>query len=72
VSVRCVGRHCPRLRAAATGLRKVAALLSRLGGLRLSAGQSLLITVTAPHHTPERVALGIRSGRKPTARLLNR
>ena len=72
LTVRCTGRHCPRLRASATGPRRVAALLGRLAGRRLSAGQSLLIIVTAPHHTPERIALGIRNGRKPTARLLKR
>ena len=71
VTVRCAGRHCPRLRASATGPRKVATLLRRLGGRRLTAGQQLLITVTAPRHRAERIALGIRNGRKPTARLLN-
>jgi hypothetical protein len=72
VSVRCVGSHCPRLRASAEGPRRVGALLHRLAGRRLGAGQSLLITVTAPHLRAERIALGIRAGRKPTARLLGR
>jgi hypothetical protein len=72
VSVRCAGRHCPRLRASAVGPRRVGALLRRLAGRRLGAGQSLLITVTAPHRRPERITLGIRSGQKPTARLLGR
>ena len=72
MAVRCAGKRCPRLRAAATGPRKVAALLSRLAGRRLSAGQTLLITVTQPHHSAERIALGIRNGRKPSARLLKR
>ena len=72
VAVRCTGKHCPRLRASASGPRRVAALLRRLAGRRLSAGQSLLIIVTAPRHTPERIVLGIRNGRKPTARLLKR
>lgn len=70
VSVRCVGKHCPRLGARAIGPRKVSALLKRLGGRRLRAGQSLLITVTAPHHHAERIALNILDGRKPSARLL--
>jgi hypothetical protein len=48
----------------------VATLLTRLAGRRLRAGQSLLITVAARRHRPERIALRIRSGRKPLARLL--
>lgn len=70
VTVRCAGKHCPRLRTSATGPRKISAMLAHLAGRRLTAGQSLLITVTAPRHRPERIALGIRNGRKPTARLL--
>jgi hypothetical protein len=70
VAVRCTGIHCPRLRAGATGPRRVATLLRHLAGRHLHAGQTLLITVTAPHHTPERIALGIRNGHKPSARLL--
>lgn len=70
VAVRCTGLRCPRLRAHATGPRKVAALLKRLAARRLHAGQSLLITVTAPHHRAERIRLDIRNGRKPRARLL--
>jgi hypothetical protein len=72
VAVRCAGARCPRLRASATGPRKVAKLLRRLGGRRLTAGQRLLITVTAPRHRAERIVLGIRNGRKPTARLIKR
>jgi hypothetical protein len=70
VAVRCAGKHCPRLRAAATGPRRVTTLLRHLAGRRLRAGQTLLITVTQPHHRAERIALGIRNGRKPSARLL--
>jgi len=70
VSVRCVGKHCPRLGGTAKGPRRVSVLLKRLGGRRLRAGQSLLITVTAPHHRAERIALDILNGRKPAARLL--
>ncbi len=45
-------------------------MLRKLGGRRLRAGQSLLITVTAPRHAAERIVLAIRNGRKPSARLL--
>ena len=71
VAVRCSGKHCPRIRAAATGARKVTTTLRRLDGRRLRAGQTLLITVTARHHTAERIAVEIRNGRKPSARLLH-
>ncbi len=70
VAVRCAGRDCPRLRAGATGSRRVATMLRKLAGRRLRAGQSLLITVTAPRHTAERIAVKIRDGLKPSARLL--
>jgi hypothetical protein len=70
VAVSCSGKHCPKLRASARGPRKAAALLRTLAGRRLRAGQSLLITVTAPHHAAERIALRIRKGLKPSARLL--
>lgn len=48
VAVHCAGKHCPRLRASAKGPRTVATMLRKLGGRRFRAGQSLLITVTAP------------------------
>jgi hypothetical protein len=70
VAVHCVGRHCPRLRAGAKGSRRVAKMLRKLGGRRLRAGQSLLITVTAPRRQAERIAVRIRDGLKPSARLL--
>jgi hypothetical protein len=70
VAVRCAGRHCPRLRASARGPRKVAKMLRGLWGRRLRAGQTLLITVTARRHTAERIAVKIRNGHKPSARLL--
>lgn len=72
VAVRCAGRHCPRIRASATGPRRVATLLHRLGGRRFRAGQRLLITVTARRHRAERIELQIRNGRLPRARLLGR
>jgi hypothetical protein len=70
VAVRCAGKHCPRLRASARGPRKVATMLRELAGRRLRAGQSLLVTVTAARHTAERIAVRIRNGLKPSARLL--
>jgi hypothetical protein len=72
VAVRCAGRRCPRIRAGASGPRRVATLLHRLGGRRFRAGQRLLITVTAPRRRAERIELQIRDGRLPRARLLKR
>ena len=71
VVVRCAGKSCPKLRASAKGPRRVSALLRKLAGRRLRAGQSLLITVTAPRRAAERIAVRIRHGRKPSARLLH-
>ena len=45
-------------------------MLRKLGGRRLRAGQTLLITVTARGHKAERIAVRIRAGLKPSARLL--
>jgi predicted transcriptional regulator len=45
-------------------------MLRRLGGRRLRAGQTLLVTVTARRHIAERIAVTIRNGHKPSARLL--
>jgi len=70
VSVHCAGKHCPRLRASAKGPRKVARMLRRLAGRRLTAGQALFITVTARRHKAERIVCHIRDGLKPSARLL--
>lgn len=70
VTVHCAGTHCPRLGFAARGPRKVAKKLRALSGRHLRAGQALFITVTAPHHTAERIVCKIRDGLKPRARLL--
>ena len=45
-------------------------MLRKLGGRRLRAGQTLFITVTARGHKAERIAVRIRTGLKPSARLL--
>jgi hypothetical protein len=71
VTVSCVGKRCPRLRASARGIRRVEAMLHTLVGRRLRVGQALLLTVTAPHHKAERIALVIRNSRKPLAKLLH-
>jgi len=70
VTVHCAGRRCPRLGMSARGARRVEAMLRKLRGRRLRVGQSLLITVTAAHHRAERIALIVRNGRKPLAKLL--
>ena len=72
VAVRCTGKHCPRLRASASGPAQGPRVAAPAGRPPAQRRAVAVITVTAPHHTPERIALGIRNGRKPTARLLSR
>jgi hypothetical protein len=50
--------------------RHVGRLLRALRGRRFTAGDTLLITVTAPHRRRERVTLRIRDNRMPRARLV--
>jgi hypothetical protein len=71
VSVRCAGRHCPRVRGSAIGRRAVRRLLGKLAGRRFSAGDRLFLTVTAPGRRAERIALTIRRERKPLGRVLS-
>jgi hypothetical protein len=71
LSVRCAGRHCPRIRASAAGRRAVGRLLGKLADKRFSPGDRLFITVTAPGHRAERIALTIRRERKPLGRVLS-
>ena len=49
--------------------RHIRRLLAALTGKRFTAGDTVLITVTAPHRRRERVTLRIRDNRQPTARL---
>ncbi|HEX3976603.1 MAG TPA: hypothetical protein VHW96_10080 [Solirubrobacteraceae bacterium] len=71
VSIRCVGHHCPRIRATATGPHAIVKMLARLAGRRFGPGERLLITVTASGRRPERIELRFRPGHKPLARLLS-
>jgi hypothetical protein len=70
VTVRCVGRHCPKLKVAAGAPRHLAKVISSLVHSRFTAGQKLMITVRSPHLRAERIEIGMRYGRKPSARLL--
>jgi hypothetical protein len=70
VSVRCLGRGCPRLRIKSASAHRVGKLLSRLGGKRFRTGDKLRLTVTARGRTAERIELRIRTNRLPSARLL--
>lgn len=69
IAVSCRGRHCPRLRPHTGRGRAVRTLLRSLGGRRYAAGDRILITI-ARGRRRERVALTIRNGRVPAARLL--
>jgi hypothetical protein len=70
VSLGCTGPHCPRIRASATGSRRIARLLKNLAGRRFTPGDVMGITVTAPGRRRERIQLHIRRQRVPLARLL--
>ena len=70
LAVSCQGRRCPRIRAHATGPKRIASLLKRLVGRRFAPGDVMLITVAAPGLRRERIQLHIRRGRVPLARLL--
>jgi hypothetical protein len=73
LSIRCRGRGCPRGRVAtATGPRRVRRLLHELHGRRYRAGDTLVITLSAPGWRPERAQIKIRRGRLPRVRLLAR
>lgn len=69
VAVRCAGRSCPRLHVRSVSAARIGWLLSALRGLRLHAGDRLLLTVSAPRRGTERIELKIRNGRKPAARV---
>jgi hypothetical protein len=69
MTVTCRGRDCPR-RAHAADDRRLRSLLKALAGTRYHAGDRILITLRAPREAPERVAVSIRNGRLPTAKLL--
>ena len=70
ISLVCRGRGCRGLVTIARGASAVKRALRGLGGRRFSAGDRLYITVTAPGRKAERIALQIRDGRIPAARLL--
>jgi hypothetical protein len=70
LAVSCAGHGCPRIRAHATGAKRIASLLKRLVGRRFAPGDVMLMTVTAPALKPERISLHIRRARVPLARLL--
>lgn len=70
LAVSCAGHGCPRIRAHATGARRIRSLLKRLVGERFAPGDVMLITVSAPGLERERISLHIRRARVPLARLL--
>ncbi|MGH2916043.1 MAG: hypothetical protein ACRDMX_13745 [Solirubrobacteraceae bacterium] len=70
VSVRCRGRHCPRLRPRRESARHIRTLLRHLRGRRFYAGDHLWITVSERGHRSERILLVFRDRRRPSARLL--
>jgi hypothetical protein len=69
VAVRCRGRGCPS-RLLYLSARHIGRLAHLLRGRTLYTGTSLLLTVSAPHRTPERIEFVMRAGRQPDARRL--
>jgi hypothetical protein len=67
LSLRCVGRNCPRrAHAAEAGGRKaVKRLVARLRGRRYLAGEALEIVFTAPGYRAERARVSFRYDRAP-------
>lgn len=72
VTVRCVGRRCPRLKVKSGAPRHLERVIGSLLAGRFTAGQKLLINVAAPHLRTERIEIRIRNGKMPSARLLKR
>jgi hypothetical protein len=70
VTVACDGSRCPSLRRRRFPVARVAKLWSDLERVTFHAGDLLDLTITAAHRHPEPIEFRIRSGRKPTARLL--
>jgi hypothetical protein len=71
LAIRCHGRGCPRIHQTAAGASRIRKLLHRLGGRGFTTGERILITLTAPGHTAERIRLTIRRSKIPLAELLS-
>jgi hypothetical protein len=72
LAVSCAGAGCPRVRIRSEPARHAGRLLRGLAERRLTEGDRLELTVTAPHRRAERIQLQIRDNRAPVARLLRR
>lgn len=69
ITITCAGRGCPR-DARASGRGAVGRLRRRLDGSRYRPGDHLLLTISAPNLTAERVRITIRTSAVPAERLL--
>jgi hypothetical protein len=69
LTIRCSGKGCPDT-ATTAGYKRLHTLLHSLDGRVFRAGDVLTITVSAPNKKPERIAVRIRNGALPLARLL--
>jgi hypothetical protein len=72
LAIRCTGRRCPRLRVRSATAKHVSKLLNGLANRRFHAGDKLLLTITAPRRSTERIELRMRNNRIPAARLVKR
>jgi hypothetical protein len=69
IEVRCRGRGCPR-GAVTAGYRRLVRFRRALDGRVFRAGDIVTITVSAPERSRERIAVEIRDGKEPKARLV--
>jgi hypothetical protein len=70
VSVACTGPRCPALRPSHVPVARLSRLWAALEHKTFHRGDRLQVTIRARHLTPEPIEFRIRSGRRPTARLL--
>jgi hypothetical protein len=70
VSLRCAGKHCPKIRVRSGAVHHLKKLIASLTRTHFKAGQKLLITITSPHLRRERIQLTMRYNHWPSAKLL--
>ncbi len=70
VSAACTGPRCPALHPNRVSAVQLSTLWTALKHATFHAGESLEVTIRAPHSRPEPIEFRIRAGLRPTARLL--
>ena len=70
VSAACTGARCPSLQPSQVTSSRLSRLWTALEHATFHRGDRLEVTIRAPHLRPEPIEFRIRSGHRPTARLL--